>query len=52
MGVCITYAPGSTAAITFSARLGSTGGTWYCNQTSAATLGGSLATEYTITEYA
>jgi hypothetical protein len=52
MGICITYSPGSTATITFSGRLGSTGGTWYCNQTSAATLGGSLATEYTITEYA
>jgi hypothetical protein len=52
MGLCITYTPGSTAAITFSGRLGSTGGTWYVNQTSAATLGGSLATEYTITEYA
>ena len=45
------YTPGSTAAITFQARLGSaTAATAYCNQTSAATLGGALVTGYTIVE--
>jgi hypothetical protein len=47
----IVYVPGSTAAITFTARLGgSIASTAYCNQTNTATLGGAAATEYTITE--
>jgi hypothetical protein len=45
------YAPGSTAAITFSARLGNpTAGTSYCNQIGANTLGGTLVSNYIITE--
>jgi len=47
-----SYSPGSTAAITFSARFGGTAGTWYVNQTNAATLGGAMVSAYTITEYA
>lgn len=46
-----SYAPASTAAILFTARLGtSASATTYCNQTSAAALGGALATKYTIME--
>lgn len=45
------YSPASTATIIFSARLGAaTSATTYCNQTSGATLGGSMVTEYTIME--
>jgi hypothetical protein len=51
MGLRVAHQPGSTAAITYSARVGGSGsGTCYINQTSAATLGGALVTEYTITE--
>jgi hypothetical protein len=47
----VAHNPGSTAPITFSARLGSSAaGTAYCNQTNAATLGGAFVTEYTIME--
>jgi hypothetical protein len=45
------YAPGSVATITFSARLGNpTAGTSYCNQIGTTTLGGSLVSNYIITE--
>lgn len=45
------YVPGSTAAITFSARLGNpTSGTSYCNTIGTNTLGGSLVSDYVITE--
>lgn len=45
------YSPGSTAAITFSARLGnSAGGTCYCNQIGTTTLGGGLVSSYIIQE--
>ena len=45
------YLPGSTAAITFSARLGNpTAGSSICNRVGANTLGGSLVSTYTITE--
>jgi len=51
MSLQVAYAPGSTATITFSARTGTNGsGTAYVNQTSGATMGGSLVTEYTIME--
>jgi hypothetical protein len=51
MALTVVYSPGSTAAITFSARLGgSIASTSYCNQTSAVTFGGASATEYIITE--
>lgn len=50
MTMTAVITPGSTAAITISARLGgSAAATTYCNQTSAATLGG-LGTFYSITE--
>jgi hypothetical protein len=43
--------PGSTATITYSARVGSSGsGTVYVNQASTATLGGTGATRYIIME--
>ena len=49
--VSIVYSPGSTAAITFTARLGgSAAGTSYCNRGSTATLGGAYVTEYSIIE--
>lgn len=49
----IAYAPGSTAIITLSARVGANGGgTCYVNQTSGATLGGALVSEYFIVEIA
>jgi hypothetical protein len=45
------YAPGNTATITFSARLGNpVPGTSYCNQVGANTLGGTLISNYIITE--
>jgi hypothetical protein len=45
------YLPGSTAAITFSARLGNpTAGSSICNRVGTNTLGGSLVSTYTITE--
>lgn len=47
----IVHASASTAAITFTARLGSaTTATTYCNQTSTATLGGALVSKYIIME--
>jgi hypothetical protein len=47
----VVYSPGSSAAITFSARQGSSAAaTCYCNQSSASTLGGVLATQFTIME--
>lgn len=48
-----SYAPGSTAAITFSLRAAAAGGhTWYVNGTSAGRrLGGSLYTTLKITEF-
>lgn len=52
MSLNIVHAPGSTATITYSARFGAVGGTWYCNQTNAATMGNAFGTEYTIIEYA
>lgn len=51
--VQIVYSPGSTAAITFSARVGANGtGTTYVNTTTAGTQGGTLVSQYTITEIA
>lgn len=52
ISLSVVYAPGSTAAITFSARLGNpTVGTSYCNTVGTTnTLGGTLVSEYTITE--
>jgi hypothetical protein len=51
LGINIVYSPGSTAAIVFSARLGgSATSTSYCNQIGTTTLGGSLASTYTIME--
>lgn len=51
MSLHIVYSPGSTSAITFTARHGgSAAATHFCNQTSTATLGGAASTEYTITE--
>lgn len=51
ISVQVIHTPGSTAAITFSARLGNpTAGTSYCNQIGTTTLGGALVTQYTITE--
>ena len=45
------HAPGSIAPITFSARQGCpNAGTVYCNQIGTATLGGTLASNYIITE--
>jgi hypothetical protein len=47
----LSYSPGSTSAITFSARTGTNGnGTAYVNQTSGATLGGAPVSEYIIME--
>jgi hypothetical protein len=47
----VVHVPGSTAAITFSCRVGSNGnGTWYINSGATNTLGGTMASEYTITE--
>jgi hypothetical protein len=52
MSMHVVYAPGSTAPVTISARFGgSTTTTWYVNQTNAATLGGALASEFTIQEF-
>jgi hypothetical protein len=43
--------PGNTTPVTVQARFGgSTTTTWYVNQTNTVTLGGALATEYTIME--
>jgi hypothetical protein len=50
LSVSVVHTPGSTASITYSARLGGASGTAYCNQTGAATLGGALTTSYIITE--
>jgi hypothetical protein len=47
----VVYSPGSTAAITFSARIGSTA-TSYWNSTPSVTLGGSMASDYIIMELA
>jgi hypothetical protein len=47
----VVYTPGSTAAITFSCRVGSSGtGTWYVNSGATNTLGGSMVSQYTIKE--
>jgi len=47
----IVHQPGSTAAITYSGRLGSsTAATTYCNQSSAVTLGGTMASQFIIME--
>lgn len=49
--ILISHAPGSTAAITFSARTGTNGaGTAYVNQGVTATMGSSLTTDYWIME--
>lgn len=50
--IYLTYAPASVATVTVQARMGQDGttGTWYCNNTSTATLGGALVSQYTITE--
>ena len=49
----VAYISGSTAAVTISCRVGANGnGTTYVNQTSAATLGGALVSEYVIMEIA
>jgi hypothetical protein len=46
------YSPGSTVPVTISARFGgSTTTTWYVNQTSTASLGGAMASEFTIQEF-
>jgi hypothetical protein len=51
MGLYLVYSPGSTATVTVQARLGGASTTtWYCNQTSTATLGGAAVSEYTIME--
>jgi hypothetical protein len=51
MSMRIVYFPASTAPVTISARFGgSTTTTWYVNQTNTATLGGALASEFTIQE--
>lgn len=51
MGLRVVHQPGSTAPITYSARVGASGsGTCYINQTSAVTLGGALASDFTIIE--
>lgn len=51
MALSVVHSPASTATVTVQARFGgSTTTTWYCNQTSTATLGGALVSEYTITE--
>lgn len=51
LSISKVYSPGSTAAITFSARLGNpTNGTSYCNRVGANTLGGALVSSYIITE--
>jgi hypothetical protein len=48
----VVYSPSSTAAITFSCRVGSntSSGTSYINQAGTNTLGGSLVSEYVIIE--
>lgn len=51
LSIIQVYAPGSTAAITFSARLGNpTAGTCRCNQIGTNTLGGGLVSSYIIQE--
>jgi len=53
IGVYIVYSPGSTSAITFTAKAGATGnGTFAISQVNSTTgtLGGAAATEYTIME--
>lgn len=51
ISLSVVHSPGSISAITFSARLGNpTAGTSYCNLIGANTLGGTLVSEYTITE--
>lgn len=53
IGVYLVYSPGSTAAITFTAKAGATaGGTFAISQVNSTTgtLGGAAATEYTIME--
>ena len=51
LNITQVYAPGSTASITFSARLGnSANGTSRCNSIGASTLGGALVSSYIITE--
>lgn len=51
LSISKSYSPGSTAAITFSARLGNpTSGTSYCNRIGSNTLGGVLVSSYIITE--
>lgn len=46
----MVHTPGSTATITFTARLGATAGTTYCNLVGANTLGGALTSDYSIME--
>jgi len=50
LSIMLVYAPGSTAPITFTARIGGINGTTYWGQTSGATSGGATSTEYIITE--
>lgn len=53
LALTVTYAPGSTAAITFSSRVGANGsGNCLINQTASGTLGGAAVTEYIIMEVA
>lgn len=47
----VVYSPGTTSAITISARIGTNGGgTLYVNRAAAQTLGGATVTDYTIME--
>lgn len=48
----ISYVPGSTAAVTYSMRFGGQSGTSYINTTTSGTLGGTLVSQYIITEVA
>ena len=53
MTIAMSYAevPGTTAAVTYSARVGiSAAGTWYSNQGSTATFGGAIHSSYIIQE--
>jgi len=47
----VVYSPGSVTAITFSCRVGSSGnGAWYINSAATNTLGGTMASQFLITE--
>ncbi len=51
VAIDFTDSPATTSSVTYSVRIGTTAGTWYCNSTSGGTdLGGVLVSSYKLSE--